>query len=140
MRVKIFIVICIFWFSSVTPTMANALTPQILASETAELGSKKMNFLENLEYRLFEKETRDTWDYLLLAIFIVALLIVMVFQNTRYYVITKKEDMFPNRLLEDNNLSLVDQIIVQEKVIDENRKTESHKPRKQKKNSMKKNV
>lgn len=140
MRLKIFIVICMFWFSYFAPTIANALTPQILASETGNVETKKMNIIENLSYRLFEKDTRDAWDYLLLAILVVGLLIVMVFQNTRYYIVTKKEEPISDLLLEENNLTLVEQITPVEKVISENRESVKHKPRRPKRRPIKKDV
>lgn len=55
---------------------------------------ERTGIFEELHYRLFEKDTKDFFDYLLLAIFIIGLLIVMVFQNTHHYVVVRpKEDI-----------------------------------------------
>ena len=51
--------------------------------------SESRNLFEEFYYRLFLKDTRDFYDYVMLGTFIVGLLIVMVFQNTHYYVVRK---------------------------------------------------
>ncbi len=71
--------------------------PILVSSSTIEVEQKQeeRNFLEEFYYRMFEKDTKDFFDYVLLGIFIVGLLIVMVLQNTHYYTVRKetpKED------------------------------------------------
>ena len=64
----------------------------VLTSDTTET-VEKMNIFEEFYYRMFEKDTKkDFFDYVLLAIFIVGLLIVMVFQNTHYVVVERANE------------------------------------------------
>ncbi len=55
----------------------------------SKVEEKKLNFFEDLHYRIIYKDTKDFFDWVLLGTAVVALLIVMVFQNTHYVIITK---------------------------------------------------
>lgn len=84
----VLLVVCSFQVISVQAQ--NIETSKVLQEEeTSEVVEKKMNLFEELHYRLFLKDTRDFFDYLLLAIFVVGLLIVLVFKNTHYVVVQK---------------------------------------------------
>lgn len=73
------------------PVQAESVDSKMMVEEqeTGEVVEKKMNVFEELHYRMFLKDTRDFFDYVLLAIFIVGLLIVLVFKNTHYVVVQK---------------------------------------------------
>jgi hypothetical protein len=113
----------------IIPTKVIALTPQILINyhsygEETETNTivddekeeeTKFSILGAMKYRLFEKDTRDGWDYLLLATFAVGILIVLVYKNTHYYIvkIPKEKDVVE---IADNDIELVDKIEPKEKV------------------------
>lgn len=123
MRKKILMVV-ILCFIILNLVKVSALSPQILishhsydeetktsiANNKEEKGiEKKRSILGELKYRLFEKDTRDLWDYLLLAIFVVGLLIVMVLMNTHYYVVKIPKEK-KRYVLEENDLKLVEKL------------------------------
>lgn len=68
---------------------------------------EKLNLFENFYYRLFEKDTKDFFDYSLMGVFIVGLLIVMVLQNTHYTVVKNQKE---------TKLVLVEAPVVEEKL------------------------
>lgn len=120
-RILMIVVLCLFILN---PIKVLALSPQVLinhhsySEETEtkivdtkkeETSKNKRSILGELKYRLFEKDTRDLWDYLLLAIFVVGLLIVMVFMNTHYYIVKVPHEKEIAKL-EDNDLVLVEKI------------------------------
>ena len=71
------------------PISICAFTEDVVAQEDAGETIESRNLFEEFYYRLFIKDTRDFYDYVMLGTFIVGLLIVMVFQNTHYYVVKK---------------------------------------------------
>lgn len=78
----LFLMICI-------PMSICAFADDVAAQEENATVEEGRNLFEDFYYRLFIKETRDFYDYVMLGTFIVGLLIVMVFQNTHYYVVKK---------------------------------------------------
>lgn len=80
----LFLMICI-------PMSICALADDVVAQEEDVAVVEGRNLFEEFYYRLFLKDTRDFYDYVMLGTFVVGLLIVMVFQNTHYYVVKKIE-------------------------------------------------
>ena len=78
----LFLMICI-------PISICAFADDVVAQEENIEVVEERNLFEEFYYRLFLKDTKDFYDYVMLGIFIVGLLIVMVFQNTHYYVVKK---------------------------------------------------
>jgi len=88
------------------------MTISTVKYEAEERMEERSGPISHLGYRLFEKSDRDVWDYILLTIFAIGLLIVMVFKNTKSYVLSRAKDEV---LLEENNLDLVESIEIEEK-------------------------
>lgn len=87
-----------------------------MEKETSEVEQKKLNFFEDLHYRIIYKDTKDFFDWVLLGTAVVALLIVIVFQNTHYVIIT--------RPLEENFLDLkrnytIEEVIEKQEIVEE---------------------
>ena len=80
----LFLMICI-------PMSICAFADDVVAQEEDVAVVEGRNLFEEFYYRLFLKDTRDFYDYVMLGTFVVGLLIVMVFQNTHYYVVKKIE-------------------------------------------------
>lgn len=80
----LFLMICI-------PMPICAFADDVVAQEEDVAVVEGRNLFEEFYYRLFLKDTRDFYDYVMLGTFVVGLLIVMVFQNTHYYVVKKIE-------------------------------------------------
>ena len=78
----LFLMICI-------PISICAFADDVVAQEESIDVIEERNLFEDFYYRLFLKDTKDFYDYVMLGTFIVGLLIVMIFQNTHYYVIKK---------------------------------------------------
>lgn len=78
----LFLMICI-------PISICAFADDVVAQEENIEVVEERNLFEEFYYRLFLKDTKDFYDYVMLGTFIVGLLIVMVFQNTHYYVVKK---------------------------------------------------
>ncbi len=76
--------------------------------ETEEVVKKKRNIFEEFHYRVFLKDTRDFFDFILLGIFITGLLIVLVFKNTHYVVVQKSLEA--KTFLETGNTYSVEEI------------------------------
>ena len=88
----------------------------VMEKETSEVDTKKLNFFEDLHYRIIYKDTKDFFDWVLLGTAVVALLIVIVFQNTHYVIIT--------RPLEENFLDLkrnytIEEVIEKQEIVEE---------------------
>ena len=73
------------------PVSICALTEEVAVDEGYEVIEER-NIFEEFYYRLFLKDTRDFYDYIMLGTFIVGLLIVMIFQNTHYYTVKIEEE------------------------------------------------
>jgi hypothetical protein len=69
------------------PISICVLTEDVEAIQQDKEIVEEKNLFEEFYYRLFIKDTRDFYDYVMLGTFIVGLLIVMVFQNTHYYTV-----------------------------------------------------
>lgn len=80
----LFLMICI-------PMSICAFADDVVAQEEDVAVVEGRNLFEEFYYRLFLKDTRDFYDYVMLGTFVVGLLIVMVLQNTHYYVVKKIE-------------------------------------------------
>jgi len=79
-----------------------------IPQETEEVVKQKRNIFEEFHYRVFLKDTRDFFDFVLLGIFITGLLIVLVFKNTHYVVVQKSLEA--KTFLETGNVYSVDEI------------------------------
>lgn len=87
---KIVLVFFLFLTFQIFPVSASESIEQVTYQETEEVVTeKRMNFFEELHYRIIYKDTKDFFDYVILGTAIVALLIVMVFQNTHYVIVTR---------------------------------------------------
>ncbi len=74
------------------------------------------NFFEELHYRIVLKdEPKDFFDYVIFATFVVGLLIVMVFQNTHYIIITKPLEEV-EILKDENNYSIEEVAEIKESI------------------------
>lgn len=118
MRKILFIFLSLFCFAKFQVVEAKTVSIPILVSETTigiEQKEERMNVFENFYYRLFEKDTKDFFDYVLLGIFIVGLLIVMVLQNTHYYtvMVPYESEKF---LEEPNNENVIEEVTKVEEV------------------------
>ena len=102
MKKIVFLWISLFCFLKVPIQEVQALSIPVLAAEnTVQVEREEtMNIFENFYYRLFEKDTQDFFDYIILGIFVVGLLIVMVLQNTHYYMVMVPYES--QELLDDN--------------------------------------
>ena len=69
------------------PISICALTEEVSEEATSETVVEKRNVFEELYYRIVLKDTRDFYDYVIFGILAIGLLIVMIFQNTHYYVV-----------------------------------------------------
>ena len=87
----LFLMICI-------PMSICAFADDVVAQEDVAVVEGR-NLFEEFYYRLFLKDTRDFYDYVMLGTFVVGLLIVMVFQNTHYYVVKKIEEGLYKKVL-----------------------------------------
>ena len=70
---------------------------QLKQEETKE----NNDLLNDLSYRLLEKDDKDNIDYTILSILIVLITLIIVLLNKRTYIIFKEEDVFqtePNGL------------------------------------------
>lgn len=81
------IVLCTLILMVCIPISICVLTEDVEASQQDKEIVEEKNLFEEFYYRLFLKDTRDIYDYVMLGTFIVGLLIVMVFQNTHYYTV-----------------------------------------------------
>lgn len=97
----------------------SASTQTLLLNEKEEVSNEKMNFFEEMEYRIIYKDTKDFFDYVIFGTAVVALLIVMVFQNTHYVIIRRPIEQ-ENFLEESNNYTIeeVEKEIVEEESLE----------------------
>ncbi len=110
---------------STSPVHVGAVEMEETDSEIVVEEQKSIGILEDLYYRLFEKDTKDFFDYVLLAIFIIGLLIVMVLQNTHRYTVTIIDS--PKTSSKKEEVIEEDKIIYQEEPIIEKKKKEHKK-------------
>lgn len=113
----------------VVTVSASESVEKITYQETEESTEKKMNFFEDLHYRIIYKDTRDFFDYVIFGTAVIALLIVMVFQNTHYIIVTKpveevhfleeKRDYTIEEVVEETKVE-EQETLVEEKVEEEN--------------------
>lgn len=103
-----------------------AFTEEVMASDGEYEVVEERNLFEEFYYRLFLKDTRDFYDYVMLGTFIVGLLIVMVFQNTHYYVVKVEK---PTIELKKEETKIVVENKNYEKVNNESRKNNYHRKR-----------
>jgi len=99
------LIVCLFYF---IPIETNALNATI-RYQTEDI-EETSGPISHLRHMLFEKETRDAEDYILLAVFSVGLLIVIVMKNKKWYV-----PVWPkkNKFLEENNINLIEEIEIE---------------------------
>ena len=81
------IVLCTLILMVCIPISICTFTESVEAVEQGTEIVEEKNLFEEFYYRLFIKDTRDFYDYVMLGTFIVGLLIVMIFQNTHYYTV-----------------------------------------------------
>lgn len=62
----------------------------------------KRNIFEELEYRFTEKEERDTVDYTILTVLIVAMVIVIILLNKKSYIIFRETNVFEDETIAQN--------------------------------------
>lgn len=118
---------------SVRRVQAVEVSVPVLANTVETETVEKMNLFEEFYYRMFEKDTaRDFFDYILLTIFIVGLLIVMVFQNTHYVVVsTPKETILDEEPVEIESIQVEESPVevVSSEIVEEEK---PHKSRRKK--------
>lgn len=104
---KLILVLLLVMSFQVLPVRAQEKVASI-PQETEEVVKQKRNIFEEFHYRVFLKDTRDFFDFVLLGIFITGLLIVLVFKNTHYVVVQKSLEA--KTFLETGNVYSVDEI------------------------------
>ncbi len=134
MKKLMYVFVGIFLCMNMVVIPVEASTPQqLLTSSQTEEKVEKRNLFEEFYYRLVLKDTRDFFDYVLLGILIVGLLIVMVFQNTHYVVVKTS----PSTFLEEEPVQIetieVEKEETEEKVEENTPEKEKETPRKSRK-------
>lgn len=96
MKKILFVIVCLFVLIPVCSASEN-YTYGVSKKEKELIQEEKKNdrgFFEDLRYRFTEKETHDSYDYFLLSLIIISIVIVVIFLNKKTVITLKEESVF----------------------------------------------
>lgn len=89
---------------------------QLIAEEKQEENKPGRNIIAELKYRLFEKDTRDAVDYIILATLFSLMVLVIIALNKHSYVLVGNSDVFEREKVPDDDIK--EKVIVEDSVLD----------------------